>query len=187
MELYDAKSLDRLVAERSESLGKSGTSTNEDWLAVSAAYALDLYHLSEDARNGAKLDFTFQTKDNTDALIGPSHYQLLLEGKSASESREILAKRLAAYLLFSTYNDLCVLELEPTIEASPTSMLLTVSASDGITYSFDFLKRARFAMSRFSLSDQGEDFSTGGTLAPLYDKLYRDMMLPVLTAEGLVK
>ena len=141
---------------------------------------MDLCSISEDLGRGKALGLSVDTSDALNEAISLSHISLLGQGRSANESRDTLSKQLGAYMLFSTNNDIRLLGLETSASLGPSKMELAVTSEGGDSYSFDFLKSARFTLGRYRLSGQGEPPIVFGDLNPMYRRLYEGLMQHIL-------
>ena len=80
-------------------------------------------------------------------------------------------------------NALTACEIEAEYQVDESSAIIRAIDSSGRKLKFDFLNRAKFAMSRCIIPDRGEVPNAAITLAPFYRKLREDFVLPLLTNE----
>ncbi|MBR3313933.1 MAG: hypothetical protein IKG18_07315 [Atopobiaceae bacterium] len=174
---YGAKEICRLVDGERLSMEK-GQKAQDPWLFVAASHALDFYESCE--ASNVMLDFTGVTQDDVPLALAVSQELLKAQGKSLRERREILAKRLAAYMLFQVYNDITVMGAKVDFACSQSSYALVAALTAGETLSFDFLEAATRCLKRFMI---GGPFA-GGTLQPFYRRLYEEFLRPLFKHLG---
>lgn len=177
---YGEREIRRMVDEGERALER-GEMFEDPWLTTAAAYALDLFDMQEAAK--VRLDFTARTQGGVDGAFMFFAAALQHEGYTEPEVRQTLAKRLAAYMMFQAYNDLCEMGVDARADCSPFSYSVVATLPGGETISYDFLGRAMFTLGRFAFGGPG-NLDVLGTLQPFYEGLYKGLMRPAFLALG---
>lgn len=180
---YTCESLKKDYDAAIERMKKNGPIKEEDSIVIAMGHALDLVEIAGDMpKNPINLDLVPPThEDGMMEIMGFA--ALLFQDRGSDAVRTKLAKMLASYELFVTMNALIACKIEVEYQVDESSIILRAIDSSGQELKFNFLNRAKFAMSRCVIPDRGEMPNAAITLAPFYRKLREDFVLPLLANE----
>ena len=161
---------------------KKGSSKEEDGIAIAMGHALDLIEIAGDMPdNPRNLDLVPPTTED-DMMEIMGFAALLFQDRGSDAVRSKLAKMLASYEFFVTMNALIACGIDAEFQVDESSIVIRAIDSNGDELKFNFLNRAKFAMSRCIIPERGEMPNAAITLAPFYRKLREDFVLPLLTS-----
>lgn len=160
---------------------KKGPIEEGDAIASAMGHALDLIEIAGDMPNNPRdLDLVPPTTED-DMMEIMGFAALLFQDRGSDAVRAKLAKMLASYEFFVTMNTLIACEIDAEFQVDESSIIICAIDSNGNELKFNFLNRAKFAMSRCIIPEKDDVPNAVITLAPFYRKLREDFVLPLLS------
>lgn len=171
---YDYKALEALGEE---CIAKVKNRTADDFtmqIGMAASYAMDLIDICKD--NQISLDLSVTTEDHVANGIVLTHQYNLSGRKSATKSREDIAKKVGAYELFAIFNSVTEADVDAELICDTGRLKIKAKCPDGTSVCFDPQREIESVLKRFRFSSPGDEFRVFGTLQPFYDVLMTDFL-----------
>ena len=175
MECYTYKKLTSIINgfKMDPSAGSAGT--KESLIAVAAGYATDFIDLAKD--NKVRLDLSSGTEENVPKAMTLTPFYNVTRGLGEKECRADLAKRLAAYELFTIYNGLgSAGDANVQIDVVLGDLIVKTKGAGGKIISFNVYEKVRTVLKDFQLTADGENSVVFGTMQPFYQALMTEFI-----------